>query len=434
MLYKRLTQNVPTILYQTLFLSLILMTFTLHLLNCPFINSLFQNGLKHTSTFRKNYFTLLNLLTDIIAGKYAHSVYANCYALPRGKIDNCFGTRQRKQFGRGEHFLNELFERKHWGNSSLGISNAYELTGLGKQIIFNASQKCLKHGAQYHEPLYTTTPFFNSKPVKMATLPLPCNLYLPSLIKPEAFTSDEVQLLRSMHENYFYNDRVKQFYNEKSSGRLYSSGLSLQTIPKTLRNKLLTGQFSYDIECSAPTILYQIYLRNNNTRLHELESFIHDRTAWREMLSHDLGLSIDIVKALLIPMFFGGSALNPTSKVTKQLMKDGTGHGLAFKTLNNARYHESYIRLQNDVNKLFDQVDTADVPADVNGRNKRVAYKYQKAESHILHALIKELNINNFSVLIHDGVVMPKDYSVQSFNEIAYKKTGFNVKFESEKL
>lgn len=407
--------------------------FTYHLYQSrslsPILEHLREGKSRH---YRKAYFNTLSFLTEIIQKRHSHYFHKGCLGISKKKLIEMFSSRQYEAIAKGEHFFNKLFKRKHWGNSALKFSNAWEFTEVGQKVIDDAKEQISLYGVHYHLPLFTTHPFINSEPTKGPMIPQRCDLYLPSRMTSEALVKGDVRLMTALYPQYFDEDWLRQFYCQIDCGRLYNQGLGLQTMKKGLRNQFLSGHYSYDIECAAPNILYQNYQKTNTRRMMELESFINDRTGWRERLSLDLSLPVSVIKSLMMPLFFGGNALYPESDSTKAVMSLGFDQSSAFKILNQARYHSRYRALADEVKELFDNIDTSSVPLAVKGRNERVAFLYRNAEAKCQGAVTNHFGVDQFSLLIHDGWVMPAEHSPEEFEQIIMSKTGFEVKLEGE--
>tara|TARA_R110001606_G_scaffold308820_1_gene455709 strand:+ start:245 stop:1324 length:1080 start_codon:yes stop_codon:yes gene_type:complete len=104
--------------------------------------------------------------------------------------------------------------------------------------------------------------------------------------------------VRYAQEHY---DLANIEYKEKSS-RYWNP---IQNIRRDIRNRFLASgglTEQYDIECCAQTLIYQTYLRLGKPPLMMIESYINERSAVRNKIAEDTGISVDIVKQLLVAM------------------------------------------------------------------------------------------------------------------------------------
>ena len=90
-------------------------------------------------------------------------------------------------------------------------------------------------------------------------------------------------------------------YVEKSSRYWHP----IQNTPKSVRNQYLARNGlteQYDVECCAQTIMYQTYQKYSDKPLMMIEEYINNRTAIRNKVAEDVGLSVGAVKQILTAM------------------------------------------------------------------------------------------------------------------------------------
>lgn len=413
------------------------LSFSIHVWNSSVIQALLKDNIRGSGYKNRHaLFQFLCLFTNCIKTVYDHKVFEGTYAFSKIQLGKVFSDSQYRSIYKGKHWFNQLFTRYKFGSNQKGHCNAYKPTELCLQIIEEVKANIFAYGLQEHIPKWSYgKKLFDSEPIpkdKYKPKQKEFDLLLPCFVTPEALETPDTRLFLAFNGPNWNNPHVNQFYTRKPSGRLYCTGLNLQTINKNIRNQVLLNQHSYDIECCAPNILYQIYLRTNTERLHELESYINDRSLWRHELANFINVKTEIVKKILQPLFFGGQALYPQSDPCLELVGSGLSYYEAFRRVNLARENPMYARLTKDVDRLFNFVDTSSVPADIKERNKRVAFLYQQEESQVMGIVQREF-INekaNLSLLLHDGFTCDDEIHITAIEKTIKLTTGYTVKYD----
>jgi hypothetical protein len=102
-------------------------------------------------------------------------------------------------------------------------------------------------------------------------------------------------------------------FEEKGCGRLYATGVSLQTAPSDVKAAALQGFWEYDLSNCHYTALEQLAARQG-MRLPEVRWYLENKDAVRESLAQRIGSTdMDAVKQALIagPIYGAPSTLSP---------------------------------------------------------------------------------------------------------------------------
>ncbi|MCT7575435.1 hypothetical protein N5U00_08845 [Aliarcobacter butzleri] len=265
-----------------------------------------------------------------------------------------------------------------------------------------------------------------------------------------------------------YKEGTNSILYEEKKFRLYSSkrlnfGVNFQSIKSSLRKIIFQGQYDYDINAGAPTLLYQFIKQkytSENIELQYLESYIKNRKILRircaEILaeknkSNNIEKFEKQTKETFTALLYGSNVLSPKSKLSmsysnrkylydnfdefRDLVEDVK---LLFK------YYKEYIeKLKIESTKedsieiekgIFIETKKIDNGKIVNKKeNSIVSEIYFYLESKILK-LVYENYKEDISLLIHDGFVCRKYLELEELQNLVKEKLGYEVKYSRDLL
>ena len=106
-------------------------------------------------------------------------------------------------------------------------------------------------------------------------------------------------------EEYATEFTTGEFQYNDQSDRLFHP---TQNIPRSERTELLVHfgyKWHYDIQCCAPSLIYQTALQHGLKSKSMIEKFLSDRTSFRQRLATDYEIPINIIKEILTGIFLG---------------------------------------------------------------------------------------------------------------------------------
>lgn len=265
-----------------------------------------------------------------------------------------------------------------------------------------------------------------------------------------------------------YKEGTNSILYEEKKFRLYSSkrlnfGVNFQSIKSNLRKIIFQGQYDYDINAGAPTLLYQFIKQkytSENIELQYLESYIKNRKILRKRCAEILAeknKSKDTkefekqTKETFTALLYGSNVLSPKSKLSmnysnrkylydnfdefRDLVEDVK---LLFK------YYKEYIeKLKIESTKedfieiekgIFIETKKNDNGKIVNKKeNSIISEIYFYLESKILK-LVYENYKEDISLLIHDGFICRKYLELEELQNLIKEKLGYEVKYSRELL
>ena len=245
---------------------------------------------------------------------------------------------------------------------------------------------------------------------------------------------------------------------EQSNFRYYTNlklnnVVNFQAIKKEYRKYIFNGQFDYDINAAAPTLLYQ-YIKKlfpkKKIKLEYLEKYIEDRNTVRNecvklLEKHNKNNSKDFkkeVKEVITSALYGSKLKNRVSGVAmsvsnREFLYD---NNLEFRNLIDDitklfKLYKSYIH-KNHKNDKFIDMENGKIELYENDKKKKlstiVSGFYFSLESKILIDVIYKNYKEDLSLMIHDGFIARKNIDTKELEELVLKETGFVVKYSKE--
>ena len=226
-------------------------------------------------------------------------------------------------------------------------------------------------------------------------------------------------------------------YQEKSS-RYWNP---IQNIRREIRNTFLARAGmteQYDVECCAQTLLYQTYLRLDKPPLMMIESYISNRTAVRNKIAEDTGISRSVVKQLL-------TAMNNNSRLQAH-RQCSTFHLVDYsETLVDAyNNHPTVVYLRTEMSKMWRAIGDTMLDRElittasgierrvtINGRMKSTLYfSLEKLVMDIAYEYLTNNNKRFFK--LHDAFITEPitTQQVTEITEAIKQQTGYNIKLE----
>jgi hypothetical protein len=237
------------------------------------------------------------------------------------------------------------------------------------------------------------------------------------------------------------HDRIQQYYQESSAGRLYGIGLNLQSVHSEVKHACLKGCVEYDIENCHFVILKKL-ANDHNIKVAAIDYYIGNKAEVRKIIASKLELSEKQVKTALISILYGARLqVSRFSGITTEFGRSNAEqffnmdfvkglyddiHGVAkaeFATQRKTRQGSLLNCRGFGINKE-------------NGRplsfGKKLSHILQGYESKFLNYVVK--NFQKYLVsLEHDGWVLSIMASFGSF-EAEFRKQGFELKVAFKRI
>lgn len=306
-----------------------------------------------------------------------------------------------KRFGQAQHPLSQWLQKKLLICTDHHYSNA---ASLSKKYVIN-----LEGAIEVDEIL-------NSNLAKVCTTAEIESLKVSTL---------KHTLVSGMYAEEFKDELATgEFQYKDQSQRLWHP---IQHIKKTYKRDLLnkTGyRHEYDIECCAPTLLYQEALKHGLTPQPMLEHYMECKAEVRDVLSVDLGITVDTVKMIVNALFAGAKlGRNPQFSLYRELDQNDA---LILKIQSN----EYITALREQIRAMWAVLPVSDK------RKSRLKWDlYFGLERRVLDSVQKFLRkTKNKHLAEHDGWTCVYEIDQIDLKRFVKETTGFDISLKHIRL
>jgi len=229
-----------------------------------------------------------------------------------------------------------------------------------------------------------------------------------------------------------------EFEYEEKSNRLWNP---LQRLPKRVKRPLLAKNgmnYSYDIQCCAPTLLLQ-YARKCglSTPTPLMDAYLLDRATIRKDIANDTGVTEDDAKFVINALLHGGQiGYHRESSINRQL--NGNQH-----LIGKLKDNQYLLELKKEIKAIWLSIKPT-LPVryltDKNGKTRRCALNgrdksgvYRSQEELVLKEIKRYLKKNkNKALLEHDGWTCEKIIDEVELRIYVKATTGYQIELECE--
>lgn len=264
----------------------------------------------------------------------------------------------------------------------------------------------------------------------------------PSVLQVNTLITDWVK------DEYKNELKTKEFTYKDKSNRLWHPLQNVRKEHKLIAFSQNGLKYQYDIECCAPTLIYQyskqipeilsgdIYIQGPNEEyLPAMLKYISDRYEVRKQLSTDTEISIDLAKEIINALLNGAKLSNHSDSAIYQLLKGDKAR------IEYLKQNEFIKQLKLDIKTCWDYIKhtlpkTMIVDKNNRTRTKPISSKqkagvYFDLERQVLNSVRTYLtNTNNKYFLEHDGWVCTNEIDTEELIKWIKNSTGFDIKLD----
>jgi len=321
----------------------------------------------------------------------------------------------------------------------------------GKRIRSLPQAIAAKDMAGVTEKVWKDVTAHNKCPVDIQTLTLLHSL-LGKLVEPgqtDLFIGDSTDI-----EAIDYNRKVAQQilrlaktdvargfvmlrYTEAATGRLYAGRLSLQTVPRLVRQAALHGLWDYDIANCHFAIFHQMADRYGFDATN-IRAYLEDKAGTREGVAGRAGIGVEAAKLCLIVTMYGAK----TSKWFKSAIPKAIGQDAATRLYADPVFCGIYDDIQIGRKAIIG--GTPKRPRTIlNAVGKAIqlkrpaedilAHLIQGIEVQALRAAL-ELYREDICLLLHDGFISLRKLSIPRLEAAMKNATGYELRLVEEQI
>lgn len=227
-------------------------------------------------------------------------------------------------------------------------------------------------------------------------------------------TGERVRAL--LQASNFPEGVIPQAYRQVSSGRVAGLGVAIQSLPRDMRQALMTGYYEYDISNCHYTILSQ------TGSYPTISNYVAHTKQWRQELAAHLDITLDQAKRCLLAMSYGATkGTNSTYCAIPALI--GEDKTQAFWQ------HPKVVALDMET-RLAGAYLTGLSPTDKT-LPSTVAHTLQRLENDILAAATKDIVI---TVPVYDGFIYDEELDINQLQMNVKELTGYDVVIEGGRI
>lgn len=221
-----------------------------------------------------------------------------------------------------------------------------------------------------------------------------------------------------------------EFEYKDLSQRLYNP---LQYIPRKQKQDILTRnhyRHNYDIECAAPTLLYQYaHKLGLNKNLTYLENYIKNRSHIRNELSIRYNVSEKDIKQIINALIQGAYLSHSSMSKIYHVLRGN------HRTITNLKDDVFLTGLREDISEMW-RIISPVMKKELDkkrltGRDKSA--KYRELEREVMDVIKRELKRNKIKALLqHDGWTSREAVDIDYLRGIIKSQTGYVINFTWE--
>lgn len=247
----------------------------------------------------------------------------------------------------------------------------------------------------------------------------------------------EICYIMALANNGIKFSHIPQTFCESDAGRWYADGLSLQSCCSLTRRAALHGYWQLDIEACHHSVLLN-YAKNTGVLTPQLNSYVSDRTSYRQALAEATGISVASIKKALIARIYGAqltkfSAIEAILGAKRELLITNRKFQLLDDDITRViklmvdRSERVFGRVKNDKGKLHKKKYKNNAEPE---ERHEASHLVQGLESMCLEAALK---VHKSAVLpLHDGWVCTEKESAELAKKSILEATGMSMGVEVE--
>jgi len=261
------------------------------------------------------------------------------------------------------------------------------------------------------------------------------------------YLKDSIEKLLAMaHTKAAGYGYIWHHYTESQAGRLYADGLSLQTVPRLIRQAALHGCYDNDFE----NCHYAIFAQLADAYGYDCQSIKHymaHKNQVREGIATRVGITIDQAKDCLLATMYGAKKAKPIQYPNKRDQREKCAIPQKIGDKAEVLYRDKeYAGLADDIQKgrkiIIDgwPIQRNSLINDVGkGISKyetlreKLAHIIQGIEAKALRAA-HDLHEDDLVLLLHDGFITNNPIDTSALRTLVFDRTDYDLHMTTERI
>jgi hypothetical protein len=268
--------------------------------------------------------------------------------------------------------------------------------------------------------------------------PADLSIPLPSMEVAERLFDATSQIIRLAMIDVSGHGYIAQRYQQAASGRLYATGISLQSAPSLIKQAALEGLWEYDFSNCHFAILDQM-AKQHGYECTAIRDYLANKEATRLGIAADAGITKDQAKTCLLAIMYGARV----SEWHENAIPQAIGAEAAKRLYTVAKFkaiHADITRARTFILRSWKRTANGSLTnafgKAILGRAKpaeQMAHLIQGVEAKALHAAVN-LYPDNIVLLQHDGFASTSQLDSQAIIDAVFKATGYSLHLEESRL
>lgn len=229
--------------------------------------------------------------------------------------------------------------------------------------------------------------------------------------------------------------RIAHEYVQCDTGRLFATGVSLQSSPKLIKRVALHGYYEYDIENCHPSF-FEALAGHAGVDCPMVRYYLTHKVAVRQEVSGRLGITVQQFKDCLLALTYGAAAsLRSENNIPKEIGVDKARE--FFRDPFVAAFKQELMAGRKAILKRWPQkggqiFNALGLPISTKAKaSERLAHLLQGIEAQALLAIVAKYH-GQILLLEHDGFVSRSPLDRHDVERLVYEATGFSLQFKCE--
>lgn len=231
---------------------------------------------------------------------------------------------------------------------------------------------------------------------------------------------------------------LAQRYQQAASGRLYATGISLQSAPSLIKQAALVGLWEYDFSNCHFAILDQM-AKQFGYECTAIRAYLANKEATRLAIAAEAGISVDQTKTCLLALMYGARVSEWRENAIPHAIGVAAARRLyllpQFKAIQ-ADIHQPRAAILRGWNRTANGSLTNAFGKAIPGHARpaeKMAHLIQGVEAKALRAAVN-IYPDDIVLLQHDGFVATSQLDSRAIVNAVFKATGYRLQLEEERL
>jgi len=229
---------------------------------------------------------------------------------------------------------------------------------------------------------------------------------------------------------------VIHIYHQCSTGRLFATGITIQSTPRLIKHAALHGLWEYDFK-NCHYAIFQQLVNKESIKCSAIDAYLQNTKTTREQIAEEIGIPIEEVKKCLLALIYGANSFEWKDASIPKLIGVNKAKALS--------KHPQYSAIRKDVltgrkailkhwpaprgqykNAMGITIQKYEASGKKTPAKKILAHLMQGIETQMLNTVYQE-HAKELILLQHDGFASKSRLNKVDIEQLVKDKTGFDI-------